>query len=76
MEGALEGIKKLRALGYRLVVVTARQKREMNRGMKWLQKHFPGLFDTMICTGQSQETLAEPHEALTKLSKAGVCLLH
>lgn len=72
VDGAPEGIKKLRELGFRLVVVTARQVREMHRGKKWLETHFPGMFDGMICTGQSQETLAEPHEALTKLSKAGV----
>jgi len=71
--GSQAGVAKLKELGYRLVVVTARQRREMERGMKWLEKHFPGVFDTMICTGQSLETLAEPREALTKLSKAGVC---
>lgn len=72
VEGAPEGIKKLRELGFRLIVVTARQRREMDRGRKWLEEHFPGMFDGMICTGQSQETLGESHEALTKLSKAGV----
>ncbi|KAI0651534.1 hypothetical protein C8Q79DRAFT_1004822 [Trametes meyenii] len=73
VEGAVEGITKLKNLGYRLVVVTARQTRELDRSLEWLEKNFPGLFETMICTGQSQETLADEHELVTKLSKADVC---
>ncbi|KAL6299660.1 hypothetical protein BKA93DRAFT_805631 [Sparassis latifolia] len=73
VEGALESLKKLIGRGFQLVVVTARQQREMERSMRWLQRHYPGIFETMICTGQSQETLADEHEALTKLSKAQVC---
>jgi hypothetical protein len=59
-------------MGYRLVVVTARQRRELDRSVRWLETHYPGVFEDMICTGQSQETLAESHEVLTKLSKADV----
>lgn len=59
-------------MGFRLVVVTARQRRELPRSVRWLETHFPGVFDDMICTGQSLETLAEKHEAVTKLSKADV----
>lgn len=33
----------------------------------------PGLFETVICTGQSQETtFADGHERITKLNKAEV----
>jgi len=71
--GSVEGTRKLRALGYRLIVITARQKRELHRANIWLQTHFPEIFDGIICTGQSQETLGESKETLTKLSKAGVC---
>ncbi|THH29738.1 hypothetical protein EUX98_g4458 [Antrodiella citrinella] len=76
VEGAVEGVKKLKDLGYRLVIVTARQRREMERAQKWINAHFPaGTFAGMICTGQSQETLGETaDDVLTvKLSKAGVC---
>lgn len=73
VEGALKGLQALKLMGFRLIVVTARQKRELDRSMKWLEKHYPGIFGTMICTGQSQETLADEHEVLTKLSKAEVC---
>lgn len=70
--GAHEGLSRLRELGFRMVVVTARQRRELDRTLKWLDTHFKGVFDDIICTGQSQETLAEEHEVLTKLSKADV----
>ena len=34
----------------------------------------PGIFETVICTGQSQETtFAFGHELITKLTKADVC---
>ncbi|KAH9853054.1 hypothetical protein C2E23DRAFT_868248 [Lenzites betulinus] len=71
--GAYEGVLHLKNLGFRLVVVTARQPRELDRSLGWLDAHFPGLFETVICTGQSQETLADEHELVTKLSKADVC---
>ena len=61
-------------MGYRLVLVTARQQRELERSLQWLEKHFPGIFDWMICTGQSQETLTDEKELVTKLSKADVSL--
>ena len=72
IDGALEGLLKLRSLGFRMVVVTARQRRELERSKRWIDKHFPGIFEDMICTGQSQETLAETGDVLTKLSKAEV----
>lgn len=72
IEGALEGLQTLRELGFRFVVITARQAREMDRSWKWIEKNYPGVFETMICTGQSQETLSD-NEVLTKLSKADVC---
>ncbi|KAH9945618.1 hypothetical protein B0H21DRAFT_429036 [Amylocystis lapponica] len=73
IEGAVEGVLTLRDMGFRLVVVTARQRRELERSMAWLHSNFGDAFETMICTGQSQETLADEHDALTKLSKAEVC---
>ncbi|KAH9912249.1 uncharacterized protein BXZ73DRAFT_56398 [Epithele typhae] len=73
VEGAAEGLAALAARGFRLVLVTARQPRELERSLGWLDKHMPGLIDTMICTGQSQETLADEKELVTKLSKAEVC---
>ncbi|CDO70228.1 hypothetical protein BN946_scf184942.g28 [Trametes cinnabarina] len=71
--GALDALTKLKNMGYRLVVVTARQPRELDRSLAWLERNFPGIFETMICTGQSMETLTDEHELVTKLSKADVC---
>lgn len=86
IEGALEGVKALKQLGYRLVLVTARQVRELPRTKEWVDKHYKGIFDDIICTGMSQETLADESLLITKLSKADVsrlgvpdalsCLIH
>ncbi|KAI0757327.1 hypothetical protein C8Q80DRAFT_1133095 [Daedaleopsis nitida] len=73
IEGAYDALVALTNMGFRLVLVTARQQRELERSMQWLEKHFPGLLDWMICTGQSQETLTDEKELVTKLSKADVC---
>ena len=70
--GAHAGLTALANAGFRLVLVTARQARELERSLVWLEQHLPGLFDWMICTGQSQETLADEKELVTKLSKADV----
>lgn len=40
--GALDGVARLRALGFRLVIVTAREQRDMPETMRWLGEHFPG----------------------------------
>ena len=70
--GAHAGLSALANRGFRLVLVTARQPRELERSLRWLERHLPGLFDWIICTGQSQETLADEKEMVTKLSKADV----
>lgn len=88
---ALEGIKRLKEMGFKLVVVTARTIRERERSLAWVDRNFPGgysssirdrvvstchcpgIFETVICTGQSQETtFADGHELITKLNKADV----
>lgn len=40
--GALEGAQKLREMGYTLVIVTAREKEEMEHTERWLERHFSG----------------------------------
>ena len=72
VEGAHDALVKLTQNGFRLVVVTARQMRELDRSLVWVEKNLPGLIDTFICTGQSQETLLDGKELVTKLSKADV----
>ncbi|PCH33341.1 hypothetical protein WOLCODRAFT_135069 [Wolfiporia cocos MD-104 SS10] len=73
IEGALEGLKALKEMGFRLVLVTARQIRELPQTEEWMDKHYSGIFEQIICTGMSQETLADDKAMLTKLSKADVC---
>jgi hypothetical protein len=81
--GAREGVEALRALGYRLIIVTARAKHEHAESWAWVERWFPGCFDNMICTGQfanagksALDAVAgsEAHEIATKLSKAEVCI--
>ena len=72
IEGALEGVNALKELGYRLVLVTARQVRELPRTKEWVDKYYKGVFDDIVCTGMSQETLANESLVITKLSKADV----
>jgi uncharacterized HAD superfamily protein len=44
MSGAVESIKRLKKQ-YRLVIITARDDRQVELTHAWLDKHFPGVFD-------------------------------
>lgn len=60
----------------RLIIVTARGPDARDESFKWVQKHFPGAFDSIICTGQFKNAMKTDdvtHEVVTKLSKAQVC---
>lgn len=39
---ALDGVKRLKEMGFKLVVVTARTIRERERTLIWVDRHFPG----------------------------------
>ncbi|KAG1787844.1 uncharacterized protein HD556DRAFT_932900 [Suillus plorans] len=85
--GAREGVEALCALGYRLIIVTARGKDSHADSWAWVKRWFPGCFHSMICTGQfanspkhatdGVDALAgapKEHEVATRLSKAEVCI--
>lgn len=87
LPGAREGVEALRALGYRLIIVTARNKDMHADSWAWVERWFPGCFDSMICTGQfvnagkpaqngigAMTSTTMRHEFTTKLSKAEVCV--
>jgi len=40
--GALDGVKKLKEMGFKLVVVTARTIQHRERSLVWVDRHFPG----------------------------------
>jgi phosphoglycolate phosphatase-like HAD superfamily hydrolase len=42
VEGAIEGVRALRQLGFRLVIVTARSKKIAQLTEDWVRVHFPG----------------------------------
>ncbi|KAF8610767.1 hypothetical protein BDV93DRAFT_517863 [Ceratobasidium sp. AG-I] len=52
VDGALEGAKALKALGYRLEIVTARSIRHQTHTDLWLSKWLPGVIDKVHYTGE------------------------
>ena len=74
--GAREGVQALRDMGYRLIIVTARLKNTHKDSWEWVDRHFPGLFDSVICTGQFEDLAGKSgHELVTKLTKQEVGLV-
>lgn len=80
-------MEALRQLGYRLVIVTARNKSVEHASWEWVKTHFGDAFEYIICTGQFtsaqnavangayKDTLAmRKHEIATTSSKAQVCI--
>jgi beta-phosphoglucomutase-like phosphatase (HAD superfamily) len=43
IHGAKDGVRRLNQMGFRLVVVTAREKEEMEESRRWLAEHFGGM---------------------------------
>ena len=39
---ALDGVKRLKEMGFKLVVITARTIRERERSLAWVDRYFPG----------------------------------
>lgn len=82
IEGAQEGIAALRQLGYRLIIITARNEHTRDASWEWTQRHFPGCFEEIICTGQFalQQRLDgvpgadQDNVVPKKLTKAEVCI--
>ncbi|KAG1885588.1 hypothetical protein F4604DRAFT_109614 [Suillus subluteus] len=85
--GAREGVEALCALGYRLIIVTARGKDSHADSWAWVERWFPGCFHSMVCTGQfanvaeratdgidALTSARKDHEVATQLSKAEVCI--
>ncbi|CAE6515248.1 unnamed protein product [Rhizoctonia solani] len=52
VEGAIEGAKALKNLGYRLEIVTARALRHQHGTEMWLAKYLPGVIDKVHYTGE------------------------
>ncbi|KAG5636857.1 hypothetical protein H0H81_006609 [Sphagnurus paluster] len=71
--GARQGVQTLRDMGFRLIIVTARREDNADESWQWVNKHFPGIFDSIICTGQFKDAHKIGHEVVTKLNKAQVC---
>ncbi|KAH7340400.1 hypothetical protein B0J17DRAFT_715621 [Rhizoctonia solani] len=52
VQGALEGVKALKDLGYRLEIVTARASKHQHGTEMWLNKYIPGVIDKVHYTGE------------------------
>ncbi|KAL1738533.1 hypothetical protein HDZ31DRAFT_86155 [Schizophyllum fasciatum] len=71
--GAAEGTQALKDMGFRLLIVTARNPDQADASWQWVETHYPGIFDSIVCTGQFKNATKNEHEVVTKLSKAEVC---
>jgi hypothetical protein len=47
--GALEGVQALRNMGYKLIIVTARNESVKEASWEWVEKHFPGESADLQC---------------------------
>jgi hypothetical protein len=65
VEGAAEGLAALKELdGVRLVVVTARGEDARETSQRWLNEHFPGVFDELYFTGALYVYLPRVHASI------------
>ncbi|KAJ7071451.1 hypothetical protein C8F01DRAFT_1110575 [Mycena amicta] len=71
--GAREGVQALKDMGYKLVIVTARDAAIADASEQWVEKYFPGLFANLIFTGQFKDAHLHHGEVLTNLTKSQVC---
>jgi hypothetical protein len=68
IEGAQRGTKALKEAGYTLVVITARMHQIADDSVEWLEKHFPGIFDTIYFTSAFQQAPEESQHLITELN--------
>ena len=68
IEGAQRGTKRLKEAGYKLVVITARMHDISNESVEWLEKHFPGIFDTVYFTSGFQAAVEITEQPVTEIS--------
>ncbi|KAI9639630.1 HAD-like domain-containing protein [Dioszegia hungarica] len=59
--GAREGLQKLKDMGYRLIIITARGESSREVSEDWIAEHMPDLFDEIHFTGAFVH-LAATHE--------------
>ncbi|PFH54767.1 hypothetical protein AMATHDRAFT_169464 [Amanita thiersii Skay4041] len=71
--GAKEGVQALKDMGYKLIIVTARLEDTADKSWIWVDKYFPGIFDSIVCTGQFKDAHKTGHQVVTRLNKAQIC---
>src|SRR5579859_1774773 len=68
IEGAQRGTRRLKEAGYTLVVITARMHEVAESSVEWLEKHFPGIFDTIYFTSAFQAPEGETEHLITEVN--------
>ena len=68
IEDAIHGTRKLKEAGYTLVVITARMHEIAQSSVEWLEKHFPGIFDTVYFTSAFQTHPDDAADLITEIS--------
>ncbi|KAL7421764.1 hypothetical protein Q5752_003535 [Cryptotrichosporon argae] len=60
--GAKAGLERLKAMGYRLIIITARAERQRAATEDWIAEHMPDLFDEIHFTDAFLHLLPPTHE--------------
>jgi 5'(3')-deoxyribonucleotidase len=68
IDGAQRGTKRLKEAGYKMVVITARMHDLADDSVKWLEEHFPGIFDTVYFTSAFQSTTNQTQNMVTEMT--------
>lgn len=62
IDGALDGLRRLRDLGFRLILVTARSESQRESTEKWLEQYYKGVFEECYFTGAFTHLDSTPQE--------------
>jgi len=68
IEGAKRATKRLKEVGFKLVVITARMHDIADESVEWLEEHFPGIFDTIYFTSAFQANQEKTEHLVTEIS--------
>ncbi|KAI0322199.1 hypothetical protein OF83DRAFT_1094967 [Amylostereum chailletii] len=74
--GAADGLRSLNAMGYELVIITARKiPDELESTETWLRRNFEGTFKYVVFSSQSDDSVfCDDRYIATKLSKLEICV--
>ncbi|ORY32550.1 HAD-like domain-containing protein [Naematelia encephala] len=74
--GAKEGLLKLKAMGYDLIIITARSERQREGTEDWIAQYMPDIFDEIHFTGAFQHLEPTSEEKEGHVAKRAVVSHH